>query len=120
METKSITFGFGIALILLAVIGGTYAAIAGSGQEVTVPTGKTMIYFTMDTEDAIYLRESLCHNYNYQKTIYDINGEETPNPQTCTQFGQQKIIKFAKDNMEAYHSWQYDNGYVSETWDVEG
>lgn len=95
--------GIALTLIALGVFGMTYAAIANAGTTVTVPTGKTMIYFTMNTNDALELRDALCYNYHYQAMLYPDEGEKPyANPESCSQFGQRMIAEFAKDHITAY------------------
>jgi len=106
MNMKSLTIGMAIGLFVVMLAGVVYSSIAGAGTTVTVPSGKTMIYFTMNTDDAVELRDALCSNYNYQVNITAPNGTVTPNPQSCTDFGQSKIVQFARDNVMAYRRAQ--------------
>lgn len=117
---KSFGAGAILAICFILVVGGAYAAIANSGQTITVPIGKTAIYFVMSNSDAAYLRDALCHNYHYQENITSENGGVVPNPQSCADFGQTKIVQFAKEHMAAYHQWQYENNYVGQSWNVSG
>lgn len=112
MKMKGFTLGVLATIMILATIGGAYAAFQ-TGGTITVPTGKTAIYFMMDTPDAIELRDALCHNGGYEEQIIDpVTFELIDNPQSCASFADQMIKSYGLDQIAGYRRWQDEQEYV--------
>lgn len=111
MNMKSFGFGILTTVMVLLTIGGAYAAFVTGPASVNAASGETIIYFKMANADAAELRDALCHNYGYQAQILDENNTLIPNPQSCAEFGDNKIKQFARDHIMAYRKWQDEQAY---------
>lgn len=103
METKyKIMFGL---MLVFALVGLSTAAINNNGD------GTITLSWTVSIATAVEMKDAICHNYNYQDTLWGYNettGEEYEyaNPQSCQDFTNDVIKEFIKNNIVAYRHYQ--------------
>lgn len=97
---KGFILGMFVMCGLLLLAGVASASFVNNGD------GTITFGYTLSTAQAAELRDALCHNYDYQTEIMDINGNYIPNPESCQDFAWRQGKKFFVDNIKSYRKYQ--------------
>lgn len=114
---KSIMGIFAIVLVMAGALGGMaltgFDDLEGLKRGRDRLTGTVTQCYTMSTETAVELRDSLCANGRYQSTVDDGQGNEIPNPVSCVKYAKMRIQEFPVEEI-LYHRRAIHGGNWSE------